>query len=673
MTPKFRNLLVILLLSSTSLSMAQVGIGTTTPEAGLDIETDGASGNAFRITDGTNTDVIVSQDGNVGVGTATPDASAILDIKATDKGMLVSRVSLTGTTDVTTIATPATSLLVYNTATVSDVTPGYYYWNGTAWTPLSSSGGLLVDADGDTKVEVGQTADEDNIRFSTAGTEQVTITEIGNVGIGFDTPITKLDVNGAIYGTSEVRAYRNRTLGGEKYTKMYLNGNDGGIEYVNNADPSRDLFIINKNANVGANIYFRTQNINRMVMTGAGNLGVGTINPTALLHVNGDMILNNKIESPDGEFLELQSNDPDYGVIIRQKATDGTEYGNIEVGDTYLGFGCHTDGSALVVTENDRVGIGTTAPEAPLHVFSNRQALIFNNPRFLATRSEVNGDPGIASASGNYAIGAWFDDAKNVSIYANGSIVGNTLVSGDNVSFSDERIKKQLGQSNSVEDLSTLMKIKIDNYSLIDSIKYGNKQVKKVIAQKLEKVLPNAVSLFTRYIPNVYRLAKEVSFNETSMELRLQMPILIEEKLSKGDKLQIDVLKENLTQSVEVLGKIKSVSGSEIVVIIDVSNEDGLDAARNAREAFVYGKEVDDFRVVDYDAISMLNVSATQEQQRLIENLQKENEALQKESEVLKAGNKKLNASLSGLTSEVAQIKAMLSTGVSNQSASASN
>jgi hypothetical protein len=38
---------------------------------------------------------------------------------------------------------------------------------------------------------------------------------------------------------------------------------------------------------------------------------------------------------------------------------------------------------------------------------------------------------------------------------------------------------------------------------------------------------------------------------------------------------------------------------------------------------FVYGREVNNFRTVDYEAIAMLNVSATQEQQRLIEAQQK--------------------------------------------------
>ena len=45
-------------------------------------------------------------------------------------------------------------------------------------------------------------------------------------------------------------------------------------------------------------------------------------------------------------------------------------------------------------------------------------------------------------------------------------------------------------------------------------------------------------------------------------------------------------------------------------------------------KVFVYGREVDDFRTVDYQAISMLNVSATQALLKRIETLEKENAAL---------------------------------------------
>jgi len=71
----------------------------------------------------------------VGIGTTSPNASSMLDINSTNSGLLIPRVALTGTTDVTTIASPATSLLVYNSGFVPN---GYYYWNGSVWVQLAT-------------------------------------------------------------------------------------------------------------------------------------------------------------------------------------------------------------------------------------------------------------------------------------------------------------------------------------------------------------------------------------------------------------------------------------------------------------------------------------------------------------------------------------------------------
>ena len=76
---------------------------------------------------------------NIGINTsgALPDASALLDIDAApgnNKGLLIPRVSLISTTDVTTIVTPATSLLVYNTnASMTGGAVGFWYYDGTQW------------------------------------------------------------------------------------------------------------------------------------------------------------------------------------------------------------------------------------------------------------------------------------------------------------------------------------------------------------------------------------------------------------------------------------------------------------------------------------------------------------------------------------------------------------
>lgn len=61
---------------------------------------------------------------------ANADPSAMLDVKATNKGMLVPRVNLTSS-----VTTPATGLLVYQTGG----TPGFYYYSGSAWVYIQNS------------------------------------------------------------------------------------------------------------------------------------------------------------------------------------------------------------------------------------------------------------------------------------------------------------------------------------------------------------------------------------------------------------------------------------------------------------------------------------------------------------------------------------------------------
>ncbi len=81
----------------------------------------------------------------IGIGTTTPDASAKLDVYATNKGFLPPRVTLTSATDATTIASPAEGLLVYNLGSVG-LQAGYYYWNGTAWSTIATTTGTGVMA-----------------------------------------------------------------------------------------------------------------------------------------------------------------------------------------------------------------------------------------------------------------------------------------------------------------------------------------------------------------------------------------------------------------------------------------------------------------------------------------------------------------------------------------------
>jgi len=81
-----------------------------------------------------------------GIGTTTPEASAKLDISSTNKGLLPPRITLTSRTDNSTIPSPATGLLVYNTGSNPNLVAGYYYWNGSSWATIATATGSGVSS-----------------------------------------------------------------------------------------------------------------------------------------------------------------------------------------------------------------------------------------------------------------------------------------------------------------------------------------------------------------------------------------------------------------------------------------------------------------------------------------------------------------------------------------------
>src|SRR5256885_976471 len=73
---------------------------------------------------------IFPSSGAAGIGTTTPNASSLLEIKSNSKGLLISRMTQSQRNN---IVSPATGLLIYQT----DHTSGFYYYNGTAWTAVT--------------------------------------------------------------------------------------------------------------------------------------------------------------------------------------------------------------------------------------------------------------------------------------------------------------------------------------------------------------------------------------------------------------------------------------------------------------------------------------------------------------------------------------------------------
>jgi len=168
--------------------------------------------------------------------------------------------------------------------------------------------------------------------------------------------------------------------------------------------------------------------------------------------------------------------------------------------------------------------------------------------------------------------------------------------------ISDERIKDIKGISNNTEDLDILKQIQITDYQYKDKIANGTNNFKKVIGQQVQKVFPQAVKEQKDIVPDIFKLANIING-----------VVQLVADVKEGDTIKI------IAQTGELKVKVISVN-EENFTIDNPLNE----------ECFIYGKEVDDFVVVDYDALSMLNISATQEIIKRLELLEKENEELRK-------------------------------------------
>lgn len=111
---------------------------------------------------------------NVGIGTTTPDPSALLEIQALNKGLLIPR------TDTLAISNPATGLLIYTPTDSS-----FWYFDGIFWRrgigPAGPAGPLVPGLQ-------GQTMRYDTVFFNNWVANSFLWNNEFHVGVNTDTP-----------------------------------------------------------------------------------------------------------------------------------------------------------------------------------------------------------------------------------------------------------------------------------------------------------------------------------------------------------------------------------------------------------------------------------------------------------------------------------------------------
>jgi len=423
----------------------------------------------------------------------------------------------------------------------------------------------------------------------------------GNVGIGISSPAVKLTVatgvNGlpSTTGTSQPAAALRLRGGNNAVLDFGVNSSAGSwLQSTDQLDQSNryPLLLNPRGGNVGIG---NSAPANPLSVTGnadfSGNVGIGTTVPGFPLN----------FASTAGDKISLFGNSgAHYGFGIGSNLLQ--IHADNSASDVAFGYGSSAAFTETMrVKGNGNVGIGNSNPVAPLHVSS-----------YVPMTYYVHATMDTISAR---------NIRTNISTYV-GAIIDHRLRATAFDVSSDERIKNVIGKSDAVPDLATLMSIEVTDYKLKDTVNQGTKPQKKVIAQQVEKVFPQAVNQQTGVVPDIF---KKASVKDGWIELVTD--------LKKGERV-----------------KVISEKSQEVHEVLEV--EEGkfrCDLVPDGALVFVYGREVSDMRAVDYDAIAMLNVSATQQ-------IKKELDAVKIENAELKTQRAELKTQMAALKAAVAHV-----------------
>lgn len=438
----------------------------------------------------------------------------------------------------------------------------------------------------------------------------VSLEALAQTGIGTTTPAVKLHVksNGGIF----------RMEGSDHaYMELYPQGSSTRYAYLGYPGASSTTLTLMNQFSTGA-LTFGTNNTNRMWLNSDGKLGIGTSTPGTTLHIeNTNNFGSDPSNTTSPSLYILNTNNASTSAHSTATIRTGGSGG----GNPYLSFDLvgvrgysmgidnadedkfkfHSNWNlnnsvtpALTITSDNRVGIGTSSPQVPLHVSS-----------FVAQYVTIYGYLNQNTAQGSY--GAYTN--VNYSIQTDGRIRAPEFNA-----ISDVRIKKGITSLNTPNQLSDLNRLRVVNYSYIDQLANGNKTKTGFIAQEVEVINDHFVNQSTDFIPSVFALAKSVSLNKDLLTISTEKS----HGFVKGDVVNFFAEGKK-----EVVLTVESITNSQSFTVKGWTEAPG--------NVFVYGKKISDFRAIDFDQITALSVGAIQELSKQMDKLKLENEKLNKE------------------------------------------
>ena len=398
--------------------------------------------------------------GNIGIGTTSPDASALLHINATNKGVLIPSVQLTSTSDATTIASPATSLLVYNVIGGGLTPAGYWYNAGSPsvpnWVQLIStatSGAWLLTGNSIASGDFIGTTNNQDFVVKTNNTEKMRVLSGGNVGIGTTSPTSVLHTiasgaktttytgnlltNIATSSTSSI----NKTGLEIKSTGTWSGASSNNIGlYVSSVTGGTTNYdaIFNGGGNVGIGTNAAVHN-KLVVVSSAGKIKMAighsySISATAPTSIDSSTYLHLGMgETNEGSYRLIGFGYNNAGAALpaawmgyQQMTSNGNQFGDLIFGTRNVTTNT-TATERMRIQYDGNVGVGTAAPSSILHtVASGVKTTSYSGNLFTntATNATVNATKsGVRITSTGTWTGA--GNGTNIGLYVS-SVTGGT-------------------------------------------------------------------------------------------------------------------------------------------------------------------------------------------------------------------------------------------------------
>ena len=195
---------------------------------------------------------------------------------------------------------------------------------------------------------------------------------------------------------------------------------------------------------------------------------------------------------------------------------------------------------------------------------------------------------------------------------------------GNVISSSDERIKKNIGDVQDDNALRMILNIEPKTYNYIDTQRrtQSDNRVYGFIAQQIREVIPDAVKIQTEFIPNIFMVA---DYNPVENIITLPNPIpssILHTSRVKCYDIR-DVEAASAASAMMLIVEVVEVISPTSLKIKNI-NLRNLNNLNNLNKIFVYGTEVNDFHALNKEYINTLNVCAVQELHRKIESQQGE-------------------------------------------------